>query len=93
VISPTFENSINLSTNLEKIENPSESVLTPPSSKKTPKNKKVPASRTREEDNTEMISTQVLEQTNADANEQLTPHRKSSRLFRKGKLDSPLVVL
>jgi len=84
---------MNLSTNLEKSENPSESVFTPPSSKKTPKNKKVSASHTREEDDTEMISTQVLEQTNAEANEQLTPHRKSSRLFQKGELNCPLVGL
>jgi len=93
VISPTFENSINLSTNLENIENPSESLHTPASSKKTTNNKKVPASHTREEDNTEMICTQVLEQANADAKEQLTPHRKSSRLFQKGELNCPLVGL
>ena len=87
-ISSTFEKSINLSTNLENIENPSESVLTPPSSKKTPNNRKVPACHTREEGNTEVTSTQGSEQTNEK--NQLTPHRKSSRLFQKGKLNGRL---
>jgi len=87
-MSPSLEKkSINLSTNLGNIENPSESILIPASPKETPKqkDKKVLESHTPEEDNTEMISTQVLGQTNADAKEQLTPYRKSSKLFQKGK--------
>ena len=93
MISPNFENSTNLLNNLENIEHTSESVLTPASSKKTPKNNKVLASHAREKDNAEVISTQGLEQTNAEAKNQLTPHRRSSTLFQKGKLNSPLVEL
>jgi len=91
-MSPSLEKkSINLSTNSENIENPSESPLIPASPKETPKGKKVLASHTREKDNTDGISTQGSEQTNEK--NQLTPHRKSSRLFQKGNLNGRLLVM
>ena len=95
-MSPSLKKlAINVSTNLKNIENPSDSVLSPASPKRTPKHKKLIAAHTREAENTEMISTQGLEQTNTEAKKQLTlmtPHRKSSRLFQKGELFNPLVV-